>query len=78
MPLKSLKLPSDISAEIEKMAEEAGVTAEKQAEILLRYSLGNFPRRETLLEAAVRIAAMTPPGVKQVPAEILVREARDQ
>lgn len=34
-------------------------------------------RRQELLEISRRIRAMTPPGVKQTPAEILVREDRD-
>jgi hypothetical protein len=78
MALKSLKLPADIASDIEKMAAAYGTTPEKQAETLLRFSLGNFPRRETLIEAANRIAAMTPKGVRQTPAEVLIREDRDR
>ncbi|MGL4440758.1 MAG: hypothetical protein ACRCUE_15960 [Bosea sp. (in: a-proteobacteria)] len=78
MNLKSLKLPADIAADIEKMAKDFGTTPEQQVETLLRYSLGNFPRRESLLDAALRISAMTPKGVKQTPSEILIREDRDR
>jgi hypothetical protein len=78
MTIKQLELPPDIAQGIEDMAQQAGVSPEKQAETLLRFSLGNFPRRETLLEAAKRISAMTPKGVKQTPAEILIREDRDR
>jgi antitoxin FitA len=34
-------------------------------------------RREELLEISRRVRAMTPKGVKQTPAEVLVREDRD-
>ena len=34
-------------------------------------------RREELLTIADKIAAMTPEGVEQIPAELLIREARD-
>jgi hypothetical protein len=78
MTIKQLALPADIAHDIEVMAEQAGVSPEKQAETLLRYSLGNFPRRESLLEAARRISAMTPKGMKQTPSEILIREERDR
>lgn len=78
MPMQSLKLPDDLSIEIEKMAEKAGVSAEKQAEILLRFSLGNYSKRETLLESALRISAMTPDGIKQSDSTLLIRKARDQ
>ena len=78
MTIKQLALPADVAHDIEEMAVQAGVSPEKQAETLLRFSLGNFPRRESLLEAARRISAMTPKGVKQTPAEILIREDRDR
>jgi hypothetical protein len=78
MTIKQLALPADIARSIEVMAEQAGVSPEMQAETLLRYSLDHFPRRESLLEAAKRISAMTPKGVKQTPAEILIREDRDK
>jgi hypothetical protein len=78
MTLKKFALPADLAQDIETMAEQAGVSPQKQAETLLRFSLGNFPRRESLLEAAKRISAMTPKGVKQTPAEILIREDRDR
>jgi hypothetical protein len=78
MSIKKLALPPDIAHDIEVMAEQAGVTPEKQAETLLRFSLGNYPRRESLFEAAKRISAMTPKGVKQTPSEILIREERDR
>jgi hypothetical protein len=78
MPLKNFALPADIAHDIETMAEQAGVSPQKQAETLLRFSLGNFPRRESLLEAAKRISAMTPKGVKQTPSEVLIREDRDR
>jgi hypothetical protein len=78
MTIKQLVLPADIARDIEVMARQAGVSPEKQAETLLRYSLGNFPRRETLLEAAKRISGMTPKGVTQTPAEVLIREERDR
>ena len=77
MTVLSVELPADVAADIEKMAEELGTTPARQAEILLRYSLGNYPRKESLLEAAIRIAAMTPAGAKQVPSEVLIRESRD-
>ncbi len=77
MAIKQLSLPADIAEDIEAMAAQAGVSPERQAETLLRFSLGNFPRRESLLEAAKRISAMTPKGVTQIPAEILIREDRD-
>lgn len=78
MSIKSVRLPADVAADIEQMAKDFGTTPEKQTEALLRFSLGNFPRRESLLDAARRISAMTPKGVKQTPAEVLVREIRDQ
>jgi hypothetical protein len=78
MTIKELALPADIANDIEAMAEKAGVSPQKQAETLLRFSLGNYPRRETLFEAAKRISAMTPKGVKQTPAEVLIREERDK
>jgi hypothetical protein len=78
MTIRQLALPADIAHDIEAMAAQAGVSPQKQAETLLRFSLGNFPRRESLLEAAKRISAMTPKGVKQTPAEFLIREERDR
>ena len=78
MSLKKITLPADIAQDIEVMAEQAGVSSQKQTETLLRFSLGNFPRRESLLEAAKRISAMTPKGVKQTPSEVLIREDRDR
>ncbi|MCA3563639.1 MAG: hypothetical protein IOC90_07660 [Methylocystis sp.] len=78
MSVKKITLPADIAQDIETMAEQAGVSSQKQTETLLRFSLGNFPRRESLLEAAKRISAMTPKGVKQTPSEVLIREDRDR
>jgi hypothetical protein len=78
MSLKKVALPADIAQDIEVMAEQAGVSPQKQAETLLRFSLGNYPRRESLFEAAKRISAMTPKGVKQTPSEVLIREDRDR
>ncbi len=78
MSVKKITLPADIAQDIETMAEQAGVSSQKHTETLLRFSLGNFPRRESLLEAAKRISAMTPKGVKQTPSELLIREDRDR
>jgi hypothetical protein len=78
MALKKLALPADIARDIEIMAEQAGISLQKQTETLLRFSLGNYPRRESLLDAAKRISAMTPKGVKQIPSELLIREDRDR
>jgi|GEM_PF-1202850 len=77
MPLKTLKLPSDLSVEIEAMAKKAGISAQKQTEILLRVSLGRIAHKESLLDAALRISAMTPTGIKQTDSTRLIREDRD-
>jgi hypothetical protein len=77
MPLKTLKLPSDLSVEIEAMAKKAGISAQKQMEILLRVSLEHISHKESLLDAALRISAMTPTGVKQTDSTRLIREDRD-
>jgi hypothetical protein len=78
MTVMKFALPADLAQDIAAMAEQAGVTPQKQTETLLRFSLGNFARRESLFEAAKRISAMTPKGVKQTPAEVLIREERDR
>jgi hypothetical protein len=78
MTVMKFALPADLAQDIAALAEKAGVTPQKQTETLLRLSLGNFPRQESLFEAAKRISAMTPKGVKQTPSEILIREERDR
>jgi hypothetical protein len=75
---KTIEIPADVAADIEEMSKASGMSAQQQTEHLLRFSLGNFPRRETLFEAAKRIAAMTPKGVVQTPSELLIREERDK
>jgi hypothetical protein len=78
MTVMKFALPADLAQDIAAMAKQAGITPQKQTETLLRFSLGNYPRRESLFDAAKRISAMTPKGVKQTPAEVLIREERDR
>jgi plasmid stability protein len=46
-------------------------------EALRRARPMTLSRRQDLIEAANRIAAMTPKGVRQTPSEQLIREDRD-
>jgi hypothetical protein len=78
MPLKQLTISEDMAGEIERIASRNGISVQAQAEAMLRDSLQRSGRRETLLEAARRISAMTPKGAEQTPAEVLIREARDR
>ena len=78
MGFLSLKIPDDMAADIEQLAAGSGETVEQKAETLLRWSLRNFPQRESLAATARRISAMTPKGVHQIPAETLLREDRSR
>jgi plasmid stability protein len=59
-------------------ARSHGVNMEVRAEQILREALKPVARRESLRELANEIAAMTPKGVSQSPAEAMVREDRDR
>jgi plasmid stability protein len=59
-------------------AKSHGVKVEARAEHILREALRPVARRLSLREQANEIAAMTPKGVAQTPADILIREDRDR
>jgi plasmid stability protein len=61
---------------------DAAVRNQRSLEAELRDALARArpitpKRRDELLERLAKIRAMTPKGVKQTPAEVLVREDRD-
>jgi plasmid stability protein len=59
-------------------ATSHGVSPDTRAEDILREVLDPRAKRKKLFEEAQRISAMTPKGVKQTPAEVLIREDRDR
>ena len=59
-------------------AKSHGVKLEDRAEQILRAALSPVARRLSLRDQANEIAAMTPKGVQQTPAEVLLREDRDR
>lgn len=62
MGAMDLTLPEDVVADIERLAFENDLTFEQQADTLLRWAIGNFPRRENERPRMERLAASTPGG----------------
>ena len=73
-----LTLPADVASDIERLASENGITFEQQADTLLRWGLGNFPRHQSDRAAKGRIAAMTPSGARRTDGASLLREDRNR
>lgn len=59
------------------LARARGHTVEEEVLDLVATAVANTARNETLYEAAVRISAMTPKGVKQIDSVEILRELRD-
>jgi antitoxin FitA len=74
----SVNVSDAVVADVEVLARENGTSLERQIDTILQFALGNIRRKETLFDAAKRIAAMTPKSVAQTPTEQLIREERDR
>jgi antitoxin FitA len=71
-------LDDDLIADYREAAERNNRSLEAEVRLALQQMRPRKPLdREQLLAKLAKIRAMTPPGVKQTPAEQLVREDRD-
>jgi plasmid stability protein len=71
-------IDDDLLADYREAAKRSGRSLEAELREALKRARPLAPaRREELIEAARRIRAMTPAGVRQTPSEVLIREDRD-
>jgi plasmid stability protein len=73
----SIRIEDELRTKIEDLARINGRSLEDEIATLLRKAV-QIERPETAYEAAVRISAMTPKGVKQTDSLTLLREDRDR
>ena len=72
----NVKIEEGLLLRIEDRARAHNRSLDEELNILLQKALDK-PEQETLYEAAVRISAMTPKGVKQIDSVEILRELRD-
>jgi len=71
-----IRIEEGLLAKLEDLAEAHNRSLEEEINTRLSASVGIA--QETLYEAAVRISAMTPKGVKQTDSVEILRELRDR
>ena len=73
----NINLSDEIAADIEKLAQLNGLPFNKQAEDLLRWSLGNYPPKGGFAAEARRIAALTP-KMQSILSQDILRQDRSR
>lgn len=71
----NIKIEDDLKTKIEDLARSNERSLDEEISALLRKAVG-AQRPESLYDAAVRISAMTPKGVKQTDSVEILREIR--
>ncbi len=74
----TLDIGAEMFSRLERLAERDAVSVDAEARRLLEDALTGIERRADRLARADAIAALTPKGVAQTPAEVLLREDRDR
>ena len=73
----NVRIDEGLRARLEQSARAHNRSLDEEVSLLLKKAL-EMPERESLYDAARRIAAMTPKGVKQTDSVEMLREDRDR
>jgi len=73
----SIRIEDSLRTRLEESARAHDRTLDEEVSVLLKKGL-EIPERESLYDAARRIAAMTPKGVEQTDSVEMLREDRDR
>lgn len=73
----NIRIEDGLRTRLEESARTHNRSLDEEVSLLLKKGL-EMPERESLYDAARRIAAMTPKGVKQTDSVEMLREDRDR